>query len=180
MVYLSHRRPDPSGRIDSAPVQTPITDGKRWAEKGYHFTPLAGFEGTFRVLSRKRYRGAEAELSPLDLAIGWGPLSDPVIYKPYRFRQRDRWYFWSAKGTLGQREIIAQTANLHCIPADPNVRRALLDIRKGDAIRLKGKLVQIEGADGWSWTSSLSRTDTGARSCEVLWIESLEDLGPRL
>lgn len=46
-------------------------------------------------------------------------------------------------------------------------------MRKHEVITLQGTLVQVEADDGWKWTSSLSRTDTGDGSCEVVLVDSL-------
>jgi hypothetical protein len=35
---------------------------------------------------------------------------------------------------------------------------------------LEGYLVNITGANGWHWNSSMSRDDTGGGSCEVLYL----------
>jgi hypothetical protein len=35
-------------------------------------------------------------------------------------------------------------------------------------------LVKVEQpSSGWRWVSSLSREDTGAGACELIWVESL-------
>ena len=56
---------------------------------GFGYRALADFQFTAVILSRKNYgMGDFAGLSPTDLAIGWGPLSDPVIYSQFKFDQR--------------------------------------------------------------------------------------------
>ena len=47
-------------------------------------------------------------------------------------------------------------------------------VRRGDIVELSGNLVRVDANDGWHWISSLSRTDTGNHSCELIWIEELE------
>jgi hypothetical protein len=37
-------------------------------------------------------------------------------------------------------------------------------------------LVRVEGQDGFIWSSSLSRDDTGAGACELIWLEQLRVL----
>jgi hypothetical protein len=44
----------------------------------------------------------------------------------------------------------------------------------GQIVHLEGDLVRADGKDGWHWVSSLSRTDTGDGSCEVVWVEHAE------
>ena len=49
---------------------------------GYQLIPLAAFSIRARVLGRENYHfDREADLSPLDLALGWGRMSDhlPLI-----------------------------------------------------------------------------------------------------
>ena len=60
---------------------------------------------------------------------------------------------------------------MHLIPADEIVEDTLDDIRQGQIVDLKGYLVRADAADGWRWISSLSRNDTGARSCELVYVE---------
>ena len=43
-------------------------------------------------------------------------------------------------------------------------------------IRLSGQLVRVDGDDGFTWSSSLSREDTGNGACELIWIEQLSRL----
>ncbi len=38
---------------------------------------------------------------------------------------------------------------------------------------ISGHLVQARGDDGWSWSSSLTRTDAGAHACELVRAEEL-------
>jgi len=54
------------------------------------------------------------------------------------------------------------------------VRRALLGIGREDAVRLAGLLVDAQAADGFRWGTSLSRTDSGMGSCELLWVEEAQ------
>lgn len=77
---------------------------------------------------------------------------------------------------IPRREIETHSANMHMIPANDSVARSLARVGKDDRIRLSGKLVRIEADDGWRWVSSLSREDTGAGACELVWVESLERL----
>ena len=59
------------------------------------------------------------------------------------------------------------------IPANEAVAKRLLAVRTGQIIHLRGRLVRVDGKDGWHWVSSLSRTDTGDGSCEVVWVSGL-------
>ena len=144
-----------------------------WTYRNHTLTPLARFEIHARVLSAERYRFDRAsELSPVDLALGWGPMSDSRILEAFQIRQQDRWYFWrSAHMPIPEADVISHSANMHMIPASAAVARRLEAAREGQVVRLKGQLVRADGKDGWHWISSLSRADTGDGSCEVIWVE---------
>lgn len=56
------------------PLQTEIHN-KAWKHKGYLFRPLAKYKIRARVLLKSNYwLSAGAELSPIDLTLGWGPI----------------------------------------------------------------------------------------------------------
>lgn len=135
--------------------------------------PLAGFSLDARVLSREDYTfGREAELSPTDLALGWGRMRDDAVLAQLDITQSGRWYSyrWSGAEPLPSREIALSSANMHMIPADSAVAAALRRIRKGERVRIDGWLVEAVAADGWRWRSSLSRDDSGSGACELIYV----------
>ena len=158
------------------PVQAPPDSPEPWTYRDHRITPLAAFEIRARVLGAERYRfDRPAELSPVDLALGWGPMSDSRVLDAFRIDQRDRWYFWRADSLpIPEAEVIRHSANMHMIPADEAIDRRLKAARVGQVVRLKGKLVRADGRDGWHWASSLTRADTGDGSCEVIWVEAVQ------
>jgi hypothetical protein len=139
----------------------------------YTITPLARYEIKAVVLARERYRNDPgAKLSPVDLALGWGPMSTAAVINDLSISQSGRWYeySWSGEEPLPPDEITAHSANTHCLPATPEIRRQLLAIKRHDVVTLEGYLVEVTGPEGYRWRSSLSRTDTRGGACEVLWI----------
>jgi hypothetical protein len=157
------------------PRQSEPASRAPWSRKKHLITPLADFELRARVLGRERYRfDRAAEISPLDLALGWGPMSNTRVLEALSISQRDRWFFWSANRLpLPPGEINSHAANMHMIPATKAVEARLLAVRPGQLVELRGQLVKVDGQDGWHWLSSLSRTDTGDGSCEVVWVDSI-------
>lgn len=142
----------------------------------YTVTELASFRIKAKVLGRKDYRfGRESELSPVDLALGWGRMSDESVLEQIRISQSGRFYRWRVESfPIPQREIETHSANMHLIPANAEVRRELEDVRQGEIVKIFGSLVNVKSADdGWRWTSSLTREDTGAGACELVLVESL-------
>lgn len=150
--------------------------------QGARFVPRARYRIAARVLSTERYYlGWQSTLSPLDLALGWGAMADPGVDRWIEWHQRGRWYFWywSADSPYRNEAIRNQSANVHVVPATKNLTRALLALDPGDLVRLDGWLVDIQGEDGERWGTSLSRTDTGDRSCELLYVTELLARGAR-
>lgn len=135
--------------------------------------PLAGFSVEARVLSRKNYRrGREAALSPTDLALGWGAMAAEGMAQRLDVTQSARWYRyrWSGEAPLPPRVIARSSANMHLIPADAAAADALRAVRAGERVRIDGWLVEADAPDGWRWRSSLSREDTGAGACELVYV----------
>ena len=144
---------------------------------GYELHTLRAFALKARVLSVEHYRtGREADLSPTDIAFGWGRMADPGIVRELSISQSGRWYFWRYSGSppLPPQEIVRSSANMHLIPADAAVARALGDVKAGEIVALRGYLVEARGKDGWLWRSSLTREDTGNGSCELVFVQRLE------
>jgi len=173
-----HHRPvvhSPGITAPDAPAQNTIQSGSSFTHNGYQLTPLADFAIEARVLSVKRYSlGREADLSPVDLALGWGPMSDQAVLEKMDISQGNRFYFWHVdEFFIPREEIETHSANMHMIPADSEVEKALDSIREGQIVSLQGYLVEARSGDGWVWRSSLSRTDTGNGACEVMRVKSI-------
>ena len=147
--------------------------------KGYQITPLEPFEMHARVLSSKHYRSdKEADLVPVDLALGWGPMADLSISNQVRVAQSNRWYHWQVESfPIPRREIETNSANMHLIPANPAIAEAIQSVKTGQMVRFTGDLVEVvDPAKGWRWKSSLTRNDTGAGACELVLVKSFSVL----
>ncbi len=157
------------------PIQTNLESPETFSFKGFNITLLAEFHAVGKVLSKKNYHsGRESKLSPTDLALGWGRMSDESVLKDIKISQSGRWYWWKVKSfPIPRREIETHSANMHIIPATPNVERVLKKVRKGEIIKMDGYLVNVSADDGWNWRSSLSRNDTGNHACELVYVENL-------
>lgn len=146
-----------------------------FVHKGYTIAPLQTFDIEARVLGVKSYRtGREADLSPVDLALGWGRMSDSAVLEQVSISQGNRFYFWRVKEfPIPREEIERSSANMHMIPADSGIERRLDQVREGQRVRIQGWLVEARGPDGWRWRSSLTRNDTGAGACEVIYVRDI-------
>lgn len=174
----AHERPADPGPGQVAPDDPRQTEpGRRIVleKKGYALEPLARFAIEARVLGKEIYRAdREADLAPVDLALGWGPMSDSAVLDKIGISQGNRFYYWTVREfPIPERDIVEHSANMHLIPADAAVEKRLREVRPGQVVDLSGYLVEASSKDGWRWRSSLTRSDTGFGSCELVWVESV-------
>ncbi|HET6554970.1 MAG TPA: hypothetical protein VFG49_15695 [Dyella sp.] len=175
--WFRHRPLAPAAGVLAidAPQQVDLGDGTALQRGDVTLRTRAHFEVTARVLSREDYRfDAGASLAPVDLALGWGRMSDSEVLAQITVSQGNRFYYWHVDHfPIPRREIETSSANMHMIPADDGVRRALERVRKGEVVHLEGFLVDASRPDGWRWRTSMSRDDTGNGACELVYVESL-------
>jgi hypothetical protein len=157
------------------PIQKAIAKPEPFEFKGYRIIPLASFEIEARVLSRERYRfGREADLSPIDLALGWGPMSAGNVIDDLKISQSNRYYRWRSNDLpIPAKAISRHSANMHIVPAADAIEDELMKIRKGHVVRLGGYLIKVRAPDGWHWRSSLTRNDTGDGACELVLVDRI-------
>ncbi|MEE4377254.1 MAG: hypothetical protein V2J55_07050 [Candidatus Competibacteraceae bacterium] len=163
--------------VSDQPVQKNLPEKRTVFEKeGFKITPLAEFKAEARVLLREDYFWDDgAAIAPVDLALGWGRMSDNDVLEHLEFSQSNRFYYWStADFPIPRREIETHSANMHMIPASRTVEKQLKKVRQGNIVRFEGYLVEVYGENGWLWRSSLTRDDTGNGACELIWVEKLE------
>ncbi len=179
-VWYSHRpiSHGPGQIAPSAPAQHPANGVACFDQGEFTVTPLAEFRITARVLSRRNYwHGRDAKLCPVDLALGWGPMSDEKVLSRVSISQFDRCYMWSLREmSVPRTQVERNSANMHMIPATPGIRKQLKGLKKGSLIDCRGYLVEVTAPGGWRWRSSLTRNDTGQGACEVVWVRELSVL----
>ncbi|HNY49969.1 MAG TPA: hypothetical protein PLV50_08165 [Smithella sp.] len=170
---MEQRRIAVIGPVEEQPVQE-STNIPSLQRDDYDIQPVARYALRAKVLSAERYRmGRMSDLSPLDLALGWGPMSRNDVIEKLDIRQGNRWYYYRWEGTppISPADIIRSSANTHLVPASDSVKSRLLKVRTGEIVKLKGYLINIKHRDGWTWNTSLTREDSGAGSCELMWVE---------
>ncbi|HEY2124949.1 MAG TPA: hypothetical protein VGG94_05750 [Chthoniobacterales bacterium] len=182
--YWYEHRPityPPGVLIPSEPAQSPETDATPIPYHTFQLKPLAHFTVEARVLHRKIYRyDRQASLVPVDLALGWGPMSDQGVLDRLTISQSMRfyWYEYRLPPPIAPEEIVAHSTNLHVIPATDEVEQHCKALRAGTLVHLRGELVEATGPELGTgiWRSSLSRTDTGNGACELMWVEEVTEL----
>ncbi len=173
--------PMPPGTTANAlPLQSDVPRNMRVIQlQPGTLTPLAGFSIEARVLSREDYTiGREAGFSPTDLALGWGKMREDSVLSHLSLSQSGRWYRyrWQGDPPIPPGEIARSSANMHMIPSNAQVAAELRKVRRDDNVRIDGWLVRADAPDGWRWVSSLTREDTGAGACELVYVCSITRL----
>jgi hypothetical protein len=168
----------PGVLIPSDPHQTATGDSPI-TYRDFQLKPLAHFAIDARVLHRKIYRwDRQASLVPVDLALGWGPMSNQSVLDQVSITQSMRFYWFEYKlpPPISKEEIISHSTNLHVIPATAAIAAQCKSVRVGSLVHLSGDLVEATGSEIGTWKSSLSRTDTGNGACELMWVTDFSSL----
>ena len=168
----------PGVMVPSVPVQVKIEEDISFRYKSFNIIPMATIDMTAKILSKKNYYfDEEANLCPIDIAVGWGNMSDESVLKNIDITQSNRWYYWSTENSeIARREIQRSSANMHLIPSNDSIMDAIKNTGTGNIVILGGMLVTAIMDNGRRWSSSLTRVDTGADSCELIWVENYEIL----
>jgi hypothetical protein len=174
---------DPSLLPEQTSIEKPTAFHLNKGGYDWTVTPRAAYIVSGVVLSRENYSyGWNADLSPCDVALAWGALCKDRLYKKVRWSQSGRWYWWEIKDDFGRDNafIVRHSSNNHIVPATRNLARAARSLRRGDLAELSGVLVDLDGRKGEleaHWHTSLSRSDEGDGSCEVLYLTRLKTKG---
>jgi hypothetical protein len=153
----------------------------------YHLTPVFAYEMNGLVVSKLNYKlfgiYRSDSIFPVDLCMIWGDNVSSKVYKSWklRFSQDCRWCEVEWWGNLDFK--LHQLANCHLVTNKPGILKKINRIVAGDQLKIRGKLVNIEGElvgkpDRYtprqlSWRSSVSRADSGAGACEIIYVEDI-------
>jgi len=178
--YLHRPIAYPAGiLVASEPVQVMIANEEPVIQHSeYQLKPLAHFSLDARILHRKNYPyDRSAKLVPVDLAVGWGPMSDQAVLDKIKITQSMHFYWYQYQSPpIPKEEIISHSTNLHIIPATPLIASFCKSLRQGELVHLDGELVEATGPGINTWRSSLSRTDSGNGACELMLVEGCTKL----
>ena len=166
----------PGVLVDADPQQVELDGAQPLPFEGVQLIPHATFKAKARVLSRERYHlGKMADVAPLDIAVGWGPMSDSSVLAQVEISQSNRFYYWhyDHEPAIGRRAIETHSANWHLIPATRTTWHMLSQLRVGDVVTLDGELVDVQGEGVGTLRTSLSRDDTGAGACEIIFVKDV-------
>ncbi|HWL51858.1 MAG TPA: hypothetical protein VNQ90_05460 [Chthoniobacteraceae bacterium] len=138
--------------------------------ENYTLRDVGGLRLAGRVLAAKRYRDAQARLAPLDVLIGWGPMSDSTFVRQLTIEQGERTSTVQWKGEeppLPPGEIAASSLHLHLIPADREIATFLGELKVGTLVDFRGTIVEAEKGD-FHWRSTPGDDRNAARELFLL------------
>ncbi|MDD5730275.1 MAG: hypothetical protein PHN57_04030 [Candidatus Omnitrophica bacterium] len=175
------------------PYQEAVTDKReiKFTKDGYTYRldPLYDYEISALLVSKITYKGLSihrvASVFPADLCLIWGSNVKNKVYKNWsiRFSQDCRWcnVQWNGDVEFNQQEF----SNNHLLINDRKLEAKIRSLVAGDQVTLSGKLVNVKAdiagnakADIYNpntltWNTSVSRKDTGAGACEVIYVEDV-------
>jgi hypothetical protein len=163
----------PGVLVREAPIQKPTAAVPLAGVGGWKFMPVADYQISGRVLGTKRYySGFGSDIVPLDVAIGWGRMSDQAVLDQFELSMSNRFFFYKWQNTppIPEDEIMRSASNNHIIAANSKVRKTINSLIPGHIVTLGGYLVNATGPNGTSWNTSVRRNDTGNGACEVFYV----------
>lgn len=177
----------PGVMVPEAPELLPGRDDP-WSDGGgFEYRSLGRLRIRALLLSRNNTRlSGWDDISPTDLALAWGEMSDSRILDQLDISQYtapisgSRFMFIGIpagskimKWRQADRDaLLTQATHIHTIPATPEIGTQLSSLRPGQILRLDGQLVIVQDAFGRRRLES--STILGDRHCEIMWVESLE------
>jgi len=185
--------------IENTTLQTPIQTEADWIpivfeRDGYTYTlhPLYNYTLNGLVVSALQYdtwysMSRVTKTFTKDVCIIWW---DTVAKRGYQekslsIKQDFRfclYRYFTNNITFNGNEL----SNNHLIPKNSEVEKKILTIESGDQVKIIGKLVNVRALATWklqkyennnlSWDTSITRDDTWAGACEVIYVEDVEVL----
>lgn len=177
-----------AGEIDVSrgPVQVRYRKAEpivREIEEGeFTIYPVAKYMLSGIVESKKVYTDKFRQVSPVDLVIVWGKVADPEYDGDIIYTQRGRWYYYHSELSkedmpFSMSYVKKHSSNNHIIPANEDIFFGIENIEEKEKVRLVGYLVNMDityKGKKYPWNSSLKRSDSGSKSCEVFYVTRIE------
>lgn len=175
---------DPSLAAD--PVQTAVDERNftfSYKDVTYEVQPVADYDLRGLVVSHNNPAGFgdiyhdERSVDTKDLCVIWGANVSHGGFHKVEFSS-GAWTCY-ARWPGGVVFSGSHLSNNHLITDKQAVRDAIEDVRIGDQIHIRGKLVNYTDPAGWKgwWRkSSLTRTDAGNTACEVVFVDSIDTI----
>jgi hypothetical protein len=153
-----------------------LKNASPFVHKGYTLNLKPDYQITARVLdTEKYYFDPQSDIMPIDVALAWGKLAKDEYIEQMSVSQGRRWYYWRTDTLfMPVKDISAHSSNHHLIASNDDIASKIASLDPNDIVVLKGVLVDVNMPNGGKIETSLSRKDTGAGACEVLFVNSID------
>ena len=155
------------------PVLTPLERNFEILREGFRINAVAEFSMQSIILGRRRYYFDPLHVAPIDLVMGWGPMSNPAVLRTVRISLAGRDFSWDIRPPprISSGEVAECSGTFHIIPARRALRDELLSLRRNHAVQISGFLCDLEAPDG-SALSSVMPSRSGSQR-KIAWIETV-------
>ncbi|MDR3492742.1 MAG: hypothetical protein P4M12_12010 [Gammaproteobacteria bacterium] len=174
--------------INNDPVQITINPEKKTIQfNTFILTPIATYQLRAQVLSKNRHYNThldaamssfmDSKLFPIDIALGWGLMSDPERLKHVTVTQYGRWDFWQPKdSSITNEEVMLHSDNFHMIPGSRAVFEKLNSLKIGQQVSLLGYLVNVKTVnDEYHWDSAFEGYYSGPGACRIFLVIDVKE-----
>ncbi len=172
----------PGVLIKSEPQMRPIRDPKPWKVGNREIFPLAQFWMQGRVLCSERYDDDPlSDICPIDIGLGWGPMSDQSVIDQMDFVQGNRMLEYESSDPRrpppSYSSLWEYVKNVHTLPADNDIKKKVCSVRTGDLLELGGYLIGIKENGQWTYMSSLKKeSGLDHTTCLIFWVTRFKKL----
>lgn len=156
----------------------------------YRLTPLYTYSISGIVVGKMDYQIFSSldkydKVFPVDLCLIWGVNAKRKVYleEGVNFSQDCRWCWAEWRGSVAV--DLHEMSNNHLLVNDPKIFKIINSIGRGDQVTIRGKLVDVKAKDlghpeapEITWKTSITRSDSGAGACEVIYVEDITILRP--
>ena len=146
--------------------------------QSYSLQPKMKFSGQVRVLSKKRYFLDEFKsISPYDIVIGWGEMSDERNIEFIKFRLDSREANLDyIRPPLPEKSIYEQAELIHIIPSSEEISTTISQLKQGSIIKIEGLYVDAESENSLNWSTYVSHTVPTRFENIVFWVTKIEEI----
>lgn len=136
--------------VPSSPIMTPLDQSFDILRMGFRVRAVSEMSFRSVILSRRRYFFDRFRISPMDLVLGWGALSNPSVFRSLRVStSRPDIHVRKTSDQEFDPELIMSSMSLfHIIPSRISVWDDLSRLRRNNIVDLSGFLCEVTDLDG--------------------------------
>lgn len=153
----------------------------KFKDFNYYLTPRAAYNFSGLVVSQHDSNSwfdiyhKNDSVNTKDVCVVWGDNIKTGAYRKVSYKSGEFTCFYRWTRQFESPFKTDYLANNHLIPANAALAKQIKKINISDEVRLEGflvdyKIINVEGRDIGSRSTSLTRTDSGNGACEVFYV----------